>query len=236
MLCIGHRGAMGYEPENTLLSIAKALTLGVDCIEVDVYNVENNLIVFHDRHLSRTTNGTGNTCDRSFAYLRSLDAGKGQQIPTLAEVFDTVNRRCGINIELKGSNTARLVINLIQEYIYRGWQYEDFLVSSFNHYELKQLKDTCPEIAIGILIYGLPLNYLEIATELNAVAIIPAIEFVTQKVVQNIQNRGFKIFVYTVNETEDINAMKLLNVDGIFSNYPDRVLMANAHKNPDKSD
>ena len=231
MLCIGHRGAMGYEPENTLLAIAKALSLGVDWIEIDVHNVENNLIVFHDRRLERTTNGTGDICDRSFAYVRSLDAGKGQQIPTLAEVFDTVNRRCGINIELKGSNTAGLVIDLIQEYIDRGWQYEDFLVSSFNHYELKQVKDTCPEIAIGILIYGLPLNYLEIAAELNAVAIIPAFDYVTKELVQNIQNRGFKIFVYTVNEPEDIKAMKLLNVDGIFSNYPERVLQANAHKN-----
>ncbi|MDJ0900603.1 MAG: glycerophosphodiester phosphodiesterase family protein [Xenococcus sp. MO_188.B8] len=226
MLCIGHRGAMGYEPENTLLSIAKALTLGVDWIEIDVHNVEDNLIVFHDRLLSRTTNGTGYIGDYSFADLRSLDAGKGQQIPTLAEVFDTVDRRCGINIELKGSNTAGLVINLIQEYINRGWQYDDFLVSSFNHYELKQVKDTCPQIAIGSLIYGLPLNYLEIATELNAVAIIPSLDYVTKNLVKNIQNRGFKIFVYTVNETEEINAMKLLNVDGIFSNYPDRVLRA----------
>ncbi len=226
MLCIGHRGAMGYEPENTLLAIAKALALGVDWIEIDVHNVENNLIVFHDRRLERTTNGTGYICDRSFAYLRSLDAGKGQPIPTLAEVFDTVNRRCGINIELKGSNTAGLVIDLIQEYIARGWQYEDFLVSSFNHYELKQVKDTCPQIAIAILIYGIPLNYLDIATELNAVAIIPAIDYVTEELVQNIHNRGFKIFVYTVNQAEEINAMKLLNVDGIFSNYPERVIRA----------
>ena len=229
MLCIGHRGAMGYEPENTLLSIAKALTLGVDWIEIDVHNVENNLMVFHDRSLERTTNGTGYIGERSFAYLRSLNAGKGQQIPTLAEVFDQVDRRCGINIELKGSNTAGLVINLIQEYIDRGWQYEDFLVSSFNHYELKQVTDTCPQIAIGALIYGLPLNYLEIATELNAGAIISAFDYVTTELVKNIQNKGLKIFVYTVNEPDDINAMKLLNVDGIFSNYPDRVLRANAH-------
>ena len=229
MLCIGHRGAMGYEPENTLLAIAKALTLGVDWIEIDVHNVENNLIVFHDRSLERTTNGTGYLCDRSFAYLRSLDAGKGQQIPTLAEVLETVDRRCGINIELKGSNTAGLVIDLIQEYITRGWQYEDFLVSSFNHYELKQVKDTCPQIELGVLIYGLPLDYLEIATKLDAVAIIPAIDYVTKELVQNIQNRGFKIFVYTVNKPDEINTMKSLNVDGIFSNYPDRVLRAIAN-------
>ncbi|ELS03876.1 glycerophosphoryl diester phosphodiesterase [Xenococcus sp. PCC 7305] len=222
MLCIGHRGAMGYEPENTLLSIAKALTLKVDWIEIDVYNVENNLIVFHDRDLSRTTNGTGNICDRSFDYLRTLDAGQGQQIPTLIEVCDLVNRRCGINIELKGIDTAGLVVKLIQEYIEQGWQYQDFLVSSFNHYELKKVKDACPQIVIGIIIYGLPLNYLEIAAELQAVAVIMSCDFVTKEIVANIQNREFKAFVYTVNKPEDINNMKLLNVDGIFCNYPDR--------------
>ena len=227
MLCIGHRGAMGYEPENTLLSIAKALELGVDWIEIDVYNIENNLLVFHDHDLSRTTNGTGDICDRSFDYLRSLDAGKGQQIPTLAEVFDLVNRRCGINIELKGINTAGLVIKLIQEYLEQGWQYQDFLVSSFNHYELKQLKDTCPQIAIGILIYGLPLHYLDIATELQAVAIIMNKDFATKEIVQNIHNKGFKIFVYTVNKPEKIQIMKRWNVDGIFSNYPERVIGSN---------
>ena len=226
MLCIGHRGAMGHEPENTLLAIAKALALGVDWIEIDVHNIENNLIVFHDRNLKRTTNGTGYISDRSWTYLRSLDAGKGQQIPTLAEVFDRVERQCGINIELKGSNTAGLVINLIEEYIARGWQYEDFLVSSFNHYELQQVQVNCPEIEIGMLIYGLPLNYLEIATELNAVAIILALDYVTKELVENIKNRGFKIFVYTVNEPDEIKAMKLLNVDGIFSDYPERVFRA----------
>ena len=74
MLCIGHRGAMGYEPENTLLAIAKALTLGVDWIEIDVYNVENNLIVFHDRRLERTTNGTGDICDRYLVISFSMIA------------------------------------------------------------------------------------------------------------------------------------------------------------------
>ena len=224
MLSIGHRGAMGYEPENTLLSIAKALTLGVDWIEIDVHNIEDNLIVFHDRDLARTTNGTGNIYEHSFAELRSLDAGKGQQIPTLAEVFELVNRRCGINIELKGINTAELVIKLITEYITSGWQYTDFLVSSFNHYELKRIKDACPQIAIGTLIYGLPPNYLDIAIELNAVAIVAAYDFVTSEIVKNIHNSGLKIFVYTVNKPKDIKIMKSLNVDGIISNYPDRVI------------
>ncbi|MEY2831748.1 MAG: hypothetical protein RLZZ574_1006, partial [Cyanobacteriota bacterium] len=81
MLIIGHRGAMGHEPENTLLSIKKAIALGVDAVEIDVYNLEDNLVVIHDRDLSRTTNGTGYLENSSFSYVRSLDAGKGEQVP-----------------------------------------------------------------------------------------------------------------------------------------------------------
>ena len=223
MLCIGHRGAMGYEPENTLLSIRKALALGVDWVEVDVYNVENNLVVIHDRRLERTTNGTGYTEEQTFAYLRSLDAGKGEQIPTLSEVLETVKRQALINIELKGTNTAELVVNLIQKYIARGWSYADFLVSSFNHYELKKVKDYCPQIALGLLIYGLPLNYLEIAINLEAIAIIPNIDFVTTDLIQAAHQHNLKVLVYTVNDPDDLKRMRKLKVDGIFTNYPDRL-------------
>ena len=224
MLCIGHRGAMGHEPENTLLSINTALELGVDWIEVDVYNIENNLVVFHDRTLERTTNGTGYIEEQTFKYLRSLDAGKGQQIPTLIEVFDCVNKQGGINIELKGSNTAKLVVSLIQEYVAQGWHYQNFLVSSFNHYELQQVNQQCPQINIGMLIYGIPLNYLAIAKQLNASIIISAIDFVTADLIAQAHQQGYQVFVYTVNEFRDINKMKTWQVDGIFTNYPERVL------------
>jgi glycerophosphoryl diester phosphodiesterase len=223
MLCIGHRGAMGHEPENTLLSIKKAMSLGADWVEIDVYNVENNLVVIHDRSLSRTTNGNGYTEEQTFAYLRSLDAGKGEQIPTLQEVFDTVNRQAVINIELKGFNTAKLVVDLIQQYIQRGWLYENFLVSSFNHYELKQVKDNCPQINIGTLIYGLPFGYLEIAKKLKAIAIIPALDFVSEELIISAHQQGLQVFVYTVNEPDDLSRMRELQVDGVFTNYPERV-------------
>ena len=214
---------MGHEPENTLLSVKKALSLGVDWIEIDVYNVENNLLVIHDRRLERTTNGNGNICDRSFDYLRSLDAGKGQKIPTLQEVFDTVNRQVVINIELKGFNTAKLVVDLIEQYVANGWSYDDFLVSSFNHYELEIVQQTCDRVKLGILIYGLPLGYLTTAQKLNAVAIIPTIDFVTQELIETAHQNNFKVLVYTVNCTDDISKMKQLNVDGIFTNYPEKV-------------
>ncbi|MEO1673418.1 MAG: glycerophosphodiester phosphodiesterase family protein [Cyanobacteria bacterium J06631_2] len=224
MLCIGHRGAMGHEPENTLLSIKKAIALGVDAIEIDVYNVEDHLVVIHDRNLSRTTNGKGYLDQSSFAYIRSLDAGKGEQIPTLAEVFDTVNHCALINIELKGSNTARLVVDLIQTYCDRGWQHSDFIVSSFDHYQLNQVKQISPEITTGMLLYGLPWSYLDSAQELEVDFVIPSLDYVTPQMVNSIQQRGLKMWVYTVNQIDDINLMRSLGVNGIFTNYPERVL------------
>ena len=223
MLTIGHRGAMGHEPENTLLSIKKALSLGVDAIEIDVYNVENHLVVIHDRSLSRTTNGRGYTEQQSFAYLRSLDAGKGEQIPTLEEVLETVNQQALINIELKGRNTAKLVVHLIQTYIAQGWSDRDFVVSSFNHYELKQVKASCPAISIGILIYGLPWGYLKIAQKLEANIVIFSLDFVTPELITSVHQQNLAVWVYTVNNPDDISLMRELQVDGIFTNYPERV-------------
>jgi len=106
LFCFGHRGARGHEPENTLRSVRKALELGADGIEVDVYFVDGRLMVIHDDTLNRTTNGKGPVAGRTFAELRALDAGKGERIPTLAEVFDAVNHRAVINMELKGPGTA----------------------------------------------------------------------------------------------------------------------------------
>ncbi|WP_026102547.1 glycerophosphodiester phosphodiesterase family protein [Pleurocapsa sp. PCC 7319] len=224
MLCIGHRGAMGHEPENTLRSIRKALALGVDAVEIDVHNVENNLVVIHDRDLSRTTNGAGYLEQKNLTYLRSLDAGKGEKIPILQEVLETINRQAMINIELKGHSTAKLVANLIQEYVSQGWSEQDFVVSSFNHYELNQFRSICPTVKIGLLIYGIPWGYLNIAQQLDASIVIASLDFVTQELITSVHQQDLPVWVYTVNQPDDIRLMRKLQVDGIFTNYPERVV------------
>ncbi len=227
MLCIGHRGAMGHEPENTLLSVRKALELGVDGVEIDVYNVEDRLIVIHDRTFDRTTNGTGYIADSSFANARSLDAGKGERIPTLEEVIETVNRRAIVNIELKGNNTAELVAKLIRQYLQRGWTAQDFVVSSFDHYQLQQVKKIEPKITIGALIYGLPWKYLDSAVEIGARILIPSADYVTAQLVATAHQKKLLVWIYTVNLPQEINRMRKLKIDGVFTNYPELVIPIN---------
>ena len=93
LFCFGHRGASGHEPENTVRSVRRALALGANGVEVDVHFADGQLVVIHYDTLQRTTNGQGRVTEKTFKYLRSLDAGLGEKLPTLAEIFDTINLR-----------------------------------------------------------------------------------------------------------------------------------------------
>lgn len=222
---IGHRGAMGYEPENTLLSFRKALDLGVDAIELDVYVCKTGeLVVIHDDKVDRTTNGKGYVIEKTFDELRSLDAGKSEKIPTLSEVLDLENRKVKVNIELKGEGTAKPVSDLIKYYVdNKNWKFDDFVVSSFNHCELKEFSELSPDVKIGALIVGIPLGFAEFAEKLNAYSVNLCVEFINQEFVNDAHNRGMKVFVWTVNDLDEIKRIKSLGVDGIFSNFPDRL-------------
>lgn len=225
LLCFAHRGAAGHEPENTLLAVEKAITLGADWIEVDVYAAEGELIVIHDERLERTTNGTGLVMERSFEYLRSLDAGKGERIPTLVEVFDLVNRRAGINIELKGPDTAAFTVSLIDEYVKKhGWTDDQFLVSSFSQCELGKVHTLMPQIRIGVILGGIRRRYVAFAKRHILYSVHPSLELVNPRFVEHAHQRGLRVFVYTVNDVADIMRMKAMRVDGVFTDFPERVI------------
>ena len=225
LFCFGHRGACGHEPENTVRSVRKALELGADGIEVDVYFADGHLMVIHDDTLARTTNGHGRVMKKSFTYLRSLDAGSGEHIPTLAEIFDAVNRRAVINVELKGPHTAAPVTALIAGYVnQRGWSYDDFLVSSFDHARIREATRLCPDVRIGALIMKAPRGLAKFAETLGAWSLHAASRCVTPELVADAHRRGLKVFVFTINHPREIARMKKLGVDGVFSDFPERVV------------
>lgn len=219
-LCFGHRGACGYESENTLRSFERAINMGCQWIELDVYCVEGELLVIHDDSLERTTNGEGEVMDSSLAYLRSLDAGDGQQIPTFREVVDLVDKRCAINIELKGPNTAAPVSAYVNSLCANGWPENHFLFSSFHHAELAKADI---RFRRGALFHKSMPNYFQRTAQLNAYSINLSIKLVEQKLVIEAHDHGLKVLVYTVNKAEDIRRMVEMGVDGVFCDYPDRV-------------
>jgi len=221
--CFAHRGAMGYEPENTLASFAKALELGARWIETDLFLVEGELVTIHDDRLEATTNGKGRVSQSSLAYLRTLDAGNGQKIPLFTELLDLVGGRAGINIELKGFGTALALADALGQAVSMpSWSSDHFLVSSFNHPELSVFAAACPEVRIGALTAGIPLHLARFAEELGAWSLHLSVNFVTEELVRDAQLRGLKVFVYTVNEKQDYERLVGIGVDGIFTDFPDR--------------
>ena len=218
MICFGHRGASGYEPENTLRSFQRAIDFGCPWIELDVYIADERIVVIHDDDLTRTTNGTGRVSTSSFTYLRSLDAGKGELIPTLEEVFALVDHRCGINIELKGPGTAAAVGKLLASTHYPK---DEILISSFDHHEVALMD---PDWNRAALFEEASSEYVDRALALHAVSINLDRQLVTESAVAKAHSAGLKVYVFTVNTPTDLEQMKALAVDGVFCDFPDRVL------------
>ena len=227
LLVIGHRGAMGHETENTLASIQKAMDLGVDMIEIDVFKIKSGEIaVFHDERLERISNAPGNIEEYYITDLRQVILDGGHRIPILQDVLKLIDNKVALNIELKGANTADRVNFITNYYVkQRGWSAENILISSFNWDELREMRKLNPEVAIAVLTEDKdPTKAIPVAKELNAIAINPWFKTLSAENVEKIQDEGFKVYTYTVNEVEDIAKMREYGVDGIFINYPERAM------------
>jgi glycerophosphoryl diester phosphodiesterase len=225
ILTFGHRGASGYEPENTLISFQKAIDLKADGIELDVHlSSDRILVVIHDETIDRTTNGKGAVNAMSLKKLKSFKIEKTEEIPTLIEVFDLVNKQCIINIELKGMGTAKPVLDLIERYIKeKKWQNNDFIISSFNWNMLEEATKLNPKIQIGVLTEESIEEALAFAKKIKAFSINPDYTLLTKENVALLQEKGFEVFPWTVNSEEAISKIKSFNVNGIISNFPDKI-------------
>lgn len=227
-LIFGHRGARALAPENTLLGLDTGIRHGADAVEFDVQlHPSGALLLFHDLRLERTTNGHGRLSDHAFEALRRLDAGRGQQIPTLEEALDLIEQRVMVNIELKTSDgTGEAVAGVLRQYLDAGWPAERFLVSSFHLPELWEFKQMLPSIPIGALVAGVPLDWAGSAIELGAASLNLSAEFVDARLVADAKAHDLKVYVYTVNEVEDLRSLQEMGVDGVFTDVPDRLRAA----------
>jgi len=223
MLIFAHRGASAIEPENTLAAFRAACHANCDGVEFDIHHHDGKLMVIHDRYLERTTSGSGLLTEHSFNNLRQLDAGKGEIIPTLDEVFAVVAKEKLINIELKGVSITD--IPLLFDYLDKAKatfsiSAKQLLLSSFNHPLLLEIKQQRPEFAIGALTASLPLGNADFAEQLNAISANIVMDYVNKEFVDDAHARGLKVYVYTVDKLPDIKALKRIGVDGIFANNP----------------
>jgi glycerophosphoryl diester phosphodiesterase len=225
MLKIGHRGAQGHAPENTLISFQTAMDLGVDGIELDVHlTSDNHLVVIHDDTLERTTAGTGLINSFTLSELKALRIDNLHEIPTLEEVLDLIDKKIFVNIELKGKNTAKPVVDVIESYLNgKNWNYNHFLISSFDWIALQEVRSLNPNIALGVLTQtdlGLAIGFADF---IQAKSIHPYFHLLTKENTALMQQKGFQVFPWTVNELEDIQKIKSFQVDGIISDFPDRL-------------
>jgi glycerophosphoryl diester phosphodiesterase len=220
---VAHRGARGHAPENTLAAFDKAVALGAKWIELDVQWHAEKLWVFHDARLERCTDGTGWLVDHTAEALRKLDAGGGQKIPLLHEVLDRLGARVNLNIELKTADgTAAAVATALRAAFARGWKAAQFQVSSFHLPELREFKLRLPEIPLGVLLCGVPLNLAGAATELGAQVLSLDRDFADPALIADAHARGLRVLVYTVNEPDDMARFRAMGVDGVFTDFPER--------------
>ena len=209
MLIIAHRGARALEPENTLRAIRKAMDLNVDMIEIDIHQLDDQLIVIHDKTLDRTTNGTGKIQDYTFAQLRELDAGKGEQIPTLAEVLDLTRGKVALNIEIKGKSLVPLLYETIKAE-------SNLLISSFDWQQLHQLRALDSSIDIGVL----GAEGFDTAKKLNAVSINPELTELSDEYMRKAKELSLKVYTYTIRTDNDWKLAIKHQVAGCFVDNP----------------
>ena len=234
LMVIAHRGSSGTAPENTIVAFRRAVEAGADWLELDVRRTaDDELAVFHDRTLDRTTDGRGSIYRHTMEDLRKLDAGRwfssrytGVRIPTLTEVLESIPAGVGLNIEVKTdgdrhwrSRTARR----LTEVLHTRRRGRPILVSSFNHSFLKRLHTMAPSIVLGALAMPLRDAGLRPSTfgrACGAKAFVCSRTSLRKRQVHDAHRHAMRVFVYGVNSARHLLRPRRFGVDGVITNYP----------------
>lgn len=235
---IGHRGAAGLAPEHTRPSFERAVALGAEMIELDVQLTrDQQLVVMHDRELGRTEQAAGPVRERTLAELKQLDIGswfgdefRDERILTLAEVFELLAGRASLNVEIKSPEpdweaTAHHLVNVLRD----AGELDSTVVSSFEMGALAAVRAALPRVQIGVLWHNLDLNRArEWLSRLEATSFHPFCGLVSDDVVRSTHQAGRRVYTWTVNDEDEIERVAADGVDGIISDFPDRVQQVRA--------
>lgn len=232
-LVIGHRGASGIAPENTLAAFKEALGQGVNMVELDVHlTKDDQIVVCHDQTIDRTTNGAGTIREMTLEEVQSFDAGswfgeafKGEKIPTLEEVINLFPEDVWINVEVKNFYGGRLG-EVLADLLKRTNRLETVVVSSFYHKDLVRFKENSPEVLIGILYNGRDIyDHVAYAQSLpvQVYSLHPSFKEIPESDIKKALENDIKIFPYTINEPDDMTLLIEQRVTGLITDYPDRL-------------
>jgi glycerophosphoryl diester phosphodiesterase len=247
-LIIAHRGGRSLGPESTLYTFARARDLGVDVIEMDLHRTrDGHLVIIHDRTVNRTTNGSGPVNSFTLQDLKSLDAGhrwspdrgrtyplrgKGLTIPTLAEAFNALPTM-RMNIEIKESQPD--VVAPLCDLIRKFEKANQVMIASFDAAQLSRFRSQCPEVATSagareaLVFYGLQWAHLENIYTPKAQALqVPEqwgdIRVITPGFLKAARARNLRVHVWTVNDSQRLQHLLKLGVDGIMTDYPEKLI------------
>jgi glycerophosphoryl diester phosphodiesterase len=247
-LVIAHRGGAGLWPENTLYALERAAALGVDVIETDVHaTAEGELVVLHDELVDRTTDGSGPVNAMTLAELKRLDAayrfstdggrsfplrGTGVTVPTLREVFEALPRM-RFNIEPKqGAPSLSLPLcSLIREH----GMIDRVMIASFSGATLQEFRRECPEVAtsastgevatfLALQEAGLASSYSPVMQALQVPERSGVVPVLTRDFVEAAHGRNLRVHVWTINDEAEMRRLIVTGVDGIMTDYPDKLL------------
>jgi glycerophosphoryl diester phosphodiesterase len=231
---IGHRGASGHAPENTLAAFKKAVALGARFIETDLQlSRDARFVAIHDDTLDRTTNGQGKVHDQTLAALRRFDAGSwfgsdyaGERIPTLEEILEFSKKNDIVfYLELKPSGSwggEHALIGALRE----SGEVARVVVISFDPAILAGLRKIEPTLMTGVLYDGQLADPLKTAVDVGARQLVVRGDLVTPAMIVEVRKRDLQIVCWTVNHPAHIRLLIAAGVDGIMSDYPDRLVAA----------
>ena len=220
VLKIGHRGAAGHAPENTLAAIRKGIVLGVDFVELDVRRTADGvLVILHDATVNRTTDGKGRIDRLSLREVRKFNAGNGEHVPTLEEVLKIARGNVGLMLELKAEGVAPQTVESVREAGFKA----PVIYASFLHKELTHVRAADPEASLMMLFGSLARASVARAIQYGSSYVGLRHDKATRARVDSFHRAGVLVFVYTANTPRDIQHALSINVDGVISNFPDRI-------------
>jgi len=224
VLKIAHRGASNYAPENTIEAFKKAIRLGVDVVEFDVHRTKDNkIIVMHDNKVEKTTNGVGLIKNLSFKEIRKFHEPNGELIPTLQEVLDILKNKCICKIDIKDNLMEEKIARIIK----KNHLENSVIITSKIFSTLKKIKQNLPKIKIerGGFKEKIPVEkIIKKAKSVKADIIGPHYSIITKKLIEEAHKNGIEIHAWvTVDNKKTIEKMKKLGVDGITSDWPDKI-------------